>query len=288
MKRIIIITILLSTFTALSAQDVYVRVGVVGQKNLFNAFYRIKELNYKAHSVKRNELITVYGGPFSNRSQATQALFVIKKEISKNAYLVTLSGAKESRVAQVAGKPKKKKRHYSYEKSEKSEKVINKDFFVGLNFGVGLANVDENDDNFDSEYGMSFGLEAGYYLTNNIFTSITYQRVDLDDVTFDNIYTKLDYKFSDIYPVSPYVGAIFGYSVLGWNDYVESSDTASSYCYGVELGSEVYVTQNVLVGFSYSYTLVDFETTYNTLEIIRVISHKGLHNLSFGIKYSFN
>ena len=63
---------------------------MVGQKNLFNAFYRIKELNYKAHSVKRNELITIYGGPFLNRSQATQALSIIKNDPVVKGALVTL------------------------------------------------------------------------------------------------------------------------------------------------------------------------------------------------------
>ena len=272
-------------FSSLSAKDIFVKIGVVGKQNLFNTFYRVKELNYKPYSIKRNGMVTVYSGPFSEITEAQEALLVIKKEISKTAYLVTFTNNKEKKLSTSSNKSTQKKQ---YSLSSKPSKVKNKDFFVGLNLGVGLASVDENDNNFDSVSGMSFGVEGGYYFTNNIFMTLNYQHIDLDDVSFDNIYTKLDYKFSDIYPVSPYIGVIAGYSLLTWNDYVDTSDTASTYCYGVELGSEVYVSESIIVGVSYSYTVVDFVTTYNILEESSIISHKGLHNLSFGIKYSFN
>ena len=297
MKKILFITIVLSIFMSLNAKEIFVKVTSVGYHNLFNTLYGVKELGYKAHTLEDKDLYKIYAGPFKNNTDARRALSVIQKRMFKSASLVLLVNAKEIKYKTTIAPSRVKHSSKSValkkvDVSDESHKNLNSksnDFFIALNIGIAMPTVDEspNDVNFDSENGLSFTLEGGYYFTNNLFMTLDYQHADLNDLVFDNIYTKLDYQFDEMYIFSPYLGVILGYGMMGWNSYIDTSDKANSFITGAEIATDIDLTDNLALVLSYSYWMIDYTTTYKVEDITNEISHKGQQNLNVGIKYRF-
>jgi len=305
-KNIVLIIITLSLAASLNAKGIYIKVASVDYYKLFNTIYSVEALDYKVRTIEKNDLYNIYAGPFKNVSEANRALGFIKKDVSDKATILILSKGKEYKLTTPSSKkvtyaqkittqtpknnkPIKKSTPTQESKLEKKTEATkkSKDSFVALSVSTAMPMVDENDPNFEASNGLSYGLELGYHFTNEWFIVFAYQRTDLDDVLFDSIMTKVDYKFSDIKPISPYMGLILGYSMMSWDSYIETDDKASSFTYGLEVGGEIDIIDSLALDVSYSYMMMDFSTFYNVGNVTNEISYKGLHNLTFSVKYRF-
>ena len=80
-----------ATLSSLFASDTYIKVMSIKNKDsLFNTSYSLKEYGYKMYITEHKSWYRVYTGPFKDSTSAQKALQVIKKNISKGAFLVNL------------------------------------------------------------------------------------------------------------------------------------------------------------------------------------------------------
>lgn len=282
MKNIVLTLVMFFVVASLNAKDVYIKIANLDSSQFFTTAYAIEELGYTVHTIKYQNIYKVYAGPFKNRNSAQKALGPIRSNIASDASLVFLSNGVESKYQRTI-----KKKITPTSDTKKSEEFEDRDFFVALSLSSVIPIVDENDPNFKQDNGLKYGLEFGYHFTDSIFVAVAYEYADLDETTFTNILTKLDYKFASIKPISPYAGLIVGYSTLEWNSYINSSDTASSLLYGLELGGEIDVVSFLALDFSYSYRQMDFVTNYTLENAPIVIENNGEHSFNFALKYRF-
>lgn len=173
-----------------------------------------------------------------------------------------------------------------------------KGFYIGLSSGYSLVDVTKNDIsgsvplNFElKDSGINYGAEIGYYFNNNIFTSINYQKTDLEDVISDNILATINYQFDEINSFSPYIGAIAGYNTITWvNSPIDSAtgnDSGSSLLGGLQIGSDISLYGGVSLYLFYRYLMMENITNIETATGKTKTEYGGEQNLNMGIKYNF-
>jgi len=267
---------LLITTISLSAKDIYVNVAFVDkQKYLINIYHSLNSLGYTMYTMKYKDLDRVYTGPFKDEAQANEALKIIKKDISKHAFVFILADEKEE------VKPPK---HNS--------------FFIGLTAGGTKLNFDEKDINGNlildvklKDIGTSYGVESGYNFNKNIFTTINYQRTELENIYFDSAFMTLNYRFDEIYYFSPYIGILGGFNLMSWKntpiDSINKNSSSSSYIGGLQIGSEIPISDKVKLYILYRYWMMEHINKIITSSAKKEIIYNSEQNIHLGIKYSF-
>ena len=199
---------------------------------------------------------------------------------------------------EVKTEPVKKQIETSAQSKEESNSKERSDIFLGIYVGASQFAVSQNSISGEvplnfrlDERSINYGVELGYYLRNNIFNTINYQVTNLDNINFTHAFVSLNYKFDDIYFISPYVGVLGGYSIMTWKnspiDSANTSSSTSSFMGGVQIGSEINVYKGIsLYGF-YRYILIDYTTNLKTDTGQKEIKHRSEQNLDAGIRYRF-
>lgn len=112
----------------------------------------------------------------------------------------------------------------------------NKKIFVNLAFGYANINGSTNDLSVSktSNAGMSYTLEGGYNLYDNLSISLSYLNSSTSDISMYDIYSAVNYKYFLIDDISIGAGLILGYSSLELNNY-PSSTPSTNMMYGYDL-----------------------------------------------------
>lgn len=351
MKKIILITVFICSLVAsLSANSLYIKaITVPDRGSLFGVQYDLDELGYKMYITESNNQYIAYVGPFENKGEANIALDRIKKNISRDAYVLLLdiyngnvvpSKLSPNKIAPkvVVQKaiivPSKQepiiiqKAEVLYSNNEDikekvdspqieepilisnvseeeiiepvsdkkiSEPKITHDYFVGLTLGLSTLDVSGKNVSgslplsFD-DAGINYGLEAGYYINENIFMTINFHHLDLDYININNVFSAVNYKFDKMYSVFPYVGLIAGYSILSWEGNpatVTSTESSSSLFGGLQFGAEIPINDDVVVNVFYRYMMLNHTASVSTSSAKKNIEYSGDHNFNIGIMYSF-
>jgi len=171
-------------------------------------------------------------------------------------------------------------------------------FFIGAN--LGLSSYDYSKKDIKGSVNMSdldssaflLDTEFGYKFSDEIFTTLNYQRVNFSEVNFNNYYLSLNYKFSDIgYGYKPYAGIIYGKSQMKWDKSPISSvindSSASSDMYGLQIGAKYSLADSIDLTATYQYIKIDHQTDLSVLGSTSEIQNNYLGNLMLGFRYSF-
>ena len=137
----------------------------------------------------------------------------------------------------------------------------------------------------------NINLELGFEYSKNIDISINYQRVNNDNVSLDNTYMSIKYKFPQE-QITPYVGTNLGYSQMSWDkDPINSAnnDTVSgSYLLGLKIGSYYKINKSVDLDLNYNISYMNHKTKLNSSNVdIATIEHDYLHSFNIGFIYRF-
>jgi len=185
---------------------------------------------------------------------------------------------------------------------ESSLDIINEqsksNFFVGVNAGIVIYDIEKIDkvgnvplDIDLQNRGVSFELEAGYYFNENIYMTLNYENSALDDTEFHTFFTSLGYKLGSLGYISPYVSVLGGVNIMSWKNYPISSihidDVAISLTPGAQLGTEIPISQNVVINLFYRYWLVNHKTRVSTNAGEVEVYHKNENSLNLGLRYKF-
>ena len=311
---------IVSMFTmTLSAKDIYIRVVSVENKDiLFNISYKLNELGYKTFATRYKDWNRVYTGPFKNRKSANRALILIQKHVSKDAFITNIDiNAKENTISQSKKIKKQKKRKPSKiesvevatdssksmsEKEEVDNSIIAEDkysrFFIGVSGGTSKFDVEEVTlsgsvplDIVLEDSGMTYGAEVGYYFNKHMFLTLNYQQSTLENVSFAYMFTSLNYKFSKIYGVSPYLGALVGYNAMSWKndpiDTTEKNDMGFTFNMGAHIGLEVPLGDYFSIFAFYRYINLDHKTELSINSGEKEILHNSEQNFNLGLKINF-
>ena len=172
-------------------------------------------------------------------------------------------------------------------------------FFVDAIVGVGSIDISKSDNKDTIELtndskddsGTNIGIGLGYKYNNNIFTTIEYTNLSLDNATINNFLVGVNYQFDDIF-LKPYVGVSVGYSMFEWdnspitNPEKSKLDSAQN-LYGVQAGIETDIAKDFAI-FAQCQLLFQEHSTYITSPVHdTTILHQQQNNLSMGIKYYF-
>lgn len=188
---------------------------------------------------------------------------------------------------------KNTKRYYKTSSLKRNNKL-----FIGLTVGASKVDVKEKNINGDlplgiilEDSGINYGIEAGYYFNKNIFMTLNYQQLNLDNLYFNNGFATINYQFNEMYSISPYIGIVGGMSRMTWEkhplDSTSVNDTSNSYLGGVQVGAQVPIYTNISMYMFYRYLMMDYVSTVSTDTAEKNIEHNNEQNLNLGIKFSF-
>jgi len=190
------------------------------------------------------------------------------------------------------------------------ERMKNSDnYFVEGSLGVALTSV-KNDvktavmnDSSTSEMGVGINIGAGCNVTDNIFVTMNYERLNIDIYSLDNVYISANYLFDEslsgflkekAFPkyiidsnISPYVGVLTGYSSASWEEQpvkgvLESQETSKNLFFGLQAGVEGDLDEDIKFFTSLKYNFVNHKTLVNGEEF----SHNNHYSIMAGFKFS--
>ena len=182
--------------------------------------------------------------------------------------------------------------------SPKSQRLLQEQkipYFVGVSFGASKFDIGVKGDlPLDismRSYGPNYGFELGYYVRENLFTTLNYQRSDLRNVSFDSAYVTLNYQLERIGTARPYVGVCVGASKLNWRrapvDGADATQNLYTVIGGVEVGSDIALYGAFeLYGF-YRYMMMDFNSLVASGGQSSEIEHSAQQDFNVGVKYRF-
>ena len=181
------------------------------------------------------------------------------------------------------------------EDNKKTDKVSDKDYFIGVSAGFGNVNIDKTGNMpLDIELkdaATSYGLEGGYNFSDNFFITLNYQYTNLKDFYLHNLYTTLDYRFGRGFYLSPYIGVVGGFNAMNWRNYpvnsINSIAQTYSYLVGGQVGSDIDVSDSFAFYVVYKYWIMDYKTSISGTTNSKEIDFTSEQNLNFGIKYKF-
>ena len=258
--------------------------------------HSLQQLGYQPYIAQSGQLYRVYLGPFKNDNDADKVLYTVRKHVSKDAYKVLLSIPQYKSISAPKSKnitintPQVQQKTHIYT-SVNNIRTTNK-FFMGLTTGGGIFNIQKSGADIVGSLkssGINYGIEGGYYLTDNTFVTIDYQRINLDDIIFDNIFSTLNYQFDGMFSISPYFGFLGGYNMMTWknppSNYAKA--VSSSIFLGFQAGSEMALRDDISLYLAYQYFGIDYRTSIEIGTDTEEIKHFNEQNMLFGVKYYF-
>jgi len=309
LKKFFIIGILLVlSSTALVAKNIYIHVlSTKNKTTIFTISSALEEHGYKMFATQYKSVYKIYTGPFKDTNQAQQSLIIIQKNITKNAKIVSvdLDAKGESLVAKEL-EPSQKSYVAQARAQNMSEDTIETQenpyrdtrFFIGLSGGFSKFDMSEKYtpttiilDNQPKDAGYTYGVELGYYFNKSIFATLNYQRTDLENLYFDNVFASLNYMVRAFDSLSPYIGIIGGYNIMTWENYpldtVISYENSSSFFTGLQVGNDIALGEYISIYMFYRYLKIENSTEIVTASSKGEIKHNNEQNFNLGLKFNF-
>jgi len=173
---------------------------------------------------------------------------------------------------------------------------FNKKLFIHTAIGGSSLDIDSNlaaNNTFIpgalDKSGRSFEVGLGYKHSDKIFSTLTFQRNQLDIADIDNIYGSVNYQFSPN-NFNIFVGGLAGYSRLKWSEPPSTVNfnqdlKSGSFMYGLQFGVEKEINQKVSILLKYQFIKHDhrMEILNNTSDI----EHRSENNILLGLRYNF-
>lgn len=276
--------------------NVYVKIGETKTKyGLDYAYSKLKQMNMKMSYITINrdgkKAYAIFSGPYTTPKTQSVALnnsriFFKKAKLVK--FIKKDISDKESSSSSVM--KEQKSSTLSYRKS----------FFAGL--GLGYASSSSSHEIQSGTVtilepkndGVSFLIYGGYKFSEKFSFLVNYERVDAQDLVFDNFYATLDYSFYKIGNFSSSLGLSLGGSTLSWEHTPlelaskPSDNDSESLIYGLEL-KLLYKKYKKLKPFIQYHGMLMEHTTNLTQDIQNSskLKHNTLHNIVFGLEYKF-
>ncbi len=293
--RKIVLFLLLAGF--LKAEPYYVNVMTTSIKDqLHSVSYQLDMLGYQKYLTQNSKDYVLYVGPFNTSAQANSAKSKIYREIGiKNMKII------EKNPTQAVAIPIQSSSTKEVILKEKPIIVVSSKYskyFIGVNAGASNVNNEQDIisgsivlDHDIADRGVNYGAELGYYIDKNIFMTLNYQLISLDDINLNNIYATLNYEFLRDEILSPYMGIIAGYSLLDWSTYpiasIEKDETSGSLMTGVQIGTNIMVSSSINLFASYQFWMMDHKTKLENSQGQTQIYHDFVNNITLGIRYKF-
>ncbi len=182
-----------------------------------------------------------------------------------------------------------------YTNNHKEQKISNKqNIFVDMAFGYGKIEIQNSVDeskltnNTLDENGINFKIGIGYRWTQELYSQLELDKMDIDNSDIDSIYASLNYRFFKT-NFKLYLGIMLGASQLKWqsspvkNYHGNKIDSSLQSLYGVKFGLSKTIYKDTEVFVSYRLFKVDFKTIVEGDEIY----HKLINSLIVGVRYDF-
>ena len=178
------------------------------------------------------------------------------------------------------------------------EKEYKKGFFVGGSFGFSyLTHSEENIlgtttlDVTLEDYATNYGVEGGFYFSDDFFVTLNYQYTPLENVEFHYLYATFNHRFYNVENVHPYYGVLLGSSLMNWKErpIADSSkiDMSSSSILGAQAGVELDLSKQVSFFFLYKYIVMDYTTLITSSTEAVEIRYTSEQSFDFGLRYAF-
>ncbi len=310
-KFLMICVVLFLGVNSLGAKEIYIHVSSFkNETTMFNLSNELHEYGYEMYTTQYKSIYKVYTGPFKSMDEAQKSLGVIQKKIAVDATIVSLDidRQRDSLVSKELKVPKKiyvapvKKIEDVPEVKEMKKDYDNlyreTRFFIALSAGISKFDLKEEYtpseivlDNQPKDAGFTYGVELGYYFNNDFFATLNYQRTDLENVHFDNIFASLNYKFTYFDVISPYIGIIGGYNIMTWDNFPLTTTVAyensSSFFAGLQVGNDIPLSEYVSAYIFYRYLQLDNTTKIVVAPSKGTIEHKSEQNFNLGLKINF-
>ena len=174
----------------------------------------------------------------------------------------------------------------------------NRNSFISLSMGISKFDLNEKDisgnltlNNYPKDAGATYGVGLGYYLHENFFVTLNYERTNLENIDFHTFLTSVNYKFNHMKNFSPFVGVLVGYNKMVWDtlpiDTKISKASSSSPVFGIQIGNDTSLEKGLDFYIFYRYLWIDNSTRIKITPDEKEISHKHEHSLNLGVKFSF-
>lgn len=267
-KFILLISILIANISA-SERIMITKTSKKSNLALINA--KLKKVNVKMYVKKIDSTFFIYSGEYKNNNSANKALKYIRKTFPSAYVILKNENTKEP------------------QKVDNSKELLEEDdssFFLSL--ALGNATIDNSlDENsvITENSSISYTLEGGYILNENIFFSVAYMNSSTSDMNINNLYLSASYKINPINDLGVYAGILGGYSTLELSiDSAESVAPASSMLYGIQAGVNYDIYENIAIFTTYQGLSINHVITENDTPSIEF---SFIHNLQLGILYRF-
>lgn len=259
MKYLSIILLLSLLFISASAKESsgHILITKTSKKsNLSIIKNRLDSINVKMFVRKSNSAYYVYSGKYNSDNSAEYALKNIKKYFPSALI--------------IKNKPKT------------SQAIRNTKEASGFFIGVALG-TDNVTSNYESQSGVSYTIESGYYFNENIFMTVGYLNSSTSDIDVNNIYTSLNYKLRVAKNIEFYTGVLGGYSTLELTDF-EVGEASTSMLLGVQIGTSYNFYKDISTYIAYQGLYLDHIIE---IEDASKLEFNIIHNLQLGIQYKF-
>ena len=180
---------------------------------------------------------------------------------------------------------------------EKNDADFSKRIFIGV--AVGPTEIDIDQENYNGNLllsppvdtdGLNLSLEAGYRISEQFFTTVSYQYLSTDDADFQHLFASVNIQFSLAPAIRPFIGFVAGFTSMKWErtfNAIYSENETDSGLYGPQVGLEFLGDGPVSVHITYQYLITDLETELYLLPNVSRLTHENFQNLLFGIRYNF-
>jgi len=242
-------------------------------KNLYQIKKRLSLLKIGIIIKKSNNKYFVYSKKITKPQYAK---YILKKIKPSFPHAIILTHNINKKIKKTTSNPVHNK---------KLTKNREKNFFIDLSVGVTTISGETSDylaskiNNDDTTYS----LEGGYYITNKIFTTITYLNSFTTDISLDNLYMSLNYQYNLFSKTNLYIGAIVGVSLLRFDPSLEASNSTSA-AFGWQVGLKYNLYNSFDIFTGYQGIKIDHKADIKTTEYINLTY---IHNINFGIIYKF-
>ncbi len=268
--KILHLILFISIFSLSSLADEYILITKTSNRAYLSEIHsKLKEIDVKMHIKEDKSSYFIYSGLYLKKESLDKALKNIKRYFP-HAYVVA-----------------KREELQETKEEKKSVEVQKRDsYFFGLALAYGKIGGDTGDlsaSKIDNSY-LSYSVEGGYYLSENIYTSLIYLNASSDDIRVDNIMVTINYKVNIVKDLDIFGGLLAGLSNLQLSEFKDST-ASSSALFGAQFGA-VYNFYGAFDIYT-SYQGIYMEHIINLEDTTSSIKFDSIHNIQLGLLYKF-
>ncbi len=256
MRYIVLLIALVVFTTSLSAQRIMI-TKTSHKSNLQEIHTILQKIHVNMYVKKSNNHYIVYSKKYASSKQSNYKLKQIKHYFP-SAYIESPKN-----------KPKKKVKDVAFYR-----------YFLALHGAK--SSITTDDINITNTKGYSYSVEAGYYFTEYLYSSVIYEISDTKDIKLSNFYGSLNYNYEIIENMNLYAGLLIGHSKLTLN--IDNATPSTSLALGGQIGMSYNILKFLPISLTYQLLTLDHKIIYDTT-LERKFTQ--LQSFKFGLGYKF-